>query len=112
MNNRIGICHWSIPDRQGEAGLALAAQVGLDGVELDMGSYEDGLPLSLAETVLKYRAWREQYGLAYPSLAVNALCQHGMAVPESRREVETCLSKAVETAVALDIPNRDSQVIT
>ena len=46
MNMQLGICQWSIPAKGAEKQLALAAQVGLSGVEPDLGSYEQDFPLS------------------------------------------------------------------
>ena len=104
MNIQIDICQCSIPVQDAEKSIAFAAQLGLEGVEPDLGSYEQGFPLSHAEEQAKYRAWRERLGIAYPALAVNALCQYGMSVAASRPIAEMAIARTVETAVALDIP--------
>lgn len=38
-----GICSWCIPTDQ-EAACGRAAEIGLDGMEIDLGSVEDGCP--------------------------------------------------------------------
>lgn len=104
MTLKLGICGWSIPAEGAAARIQMAAAAGLGAVELDMGKYEDGLPLSQPEVQVEYTALREQWGIVYPALAVNALCDYGMSVPADRPVVEEAISKAVDTALALDIP--------
>ncbi len=104
MSMRIGICQWSIPVSEPEECLSLAAELGLEGVEPDLGRYEDGFPLTHKIEQVKYKLWRERYGIVYPALAVNALCQYGMSDAASKSIAETAIAKAVDTAVALSIP--------
>ena len=40
-----GICSWCFPADQ-ETACGLAAEIGLDGMEIDIGAIEDGLPLA------------------------------------------------------------------
>ncbi|TFG71204.1 MAG: hypothetical protein E4H27_05100 [Anaerolineales bacterium] len=104
MNIQLGICQWSIPAKDAKKQLALAAQVDLAGVEPDLGSYEQDFPLSHKDMQAQYKTWREQFGLVYPALAVNALCNYGMSQSASHAVANLAIAKAVETAVALDIP--------
>ncbi len=104
MKNRIGICQWSIPVQDTEESLAFAAKLGLEGVEPDLGSYAQAFPLSRIEEQNKYKIWRKNLDIVYPSLAVNALCQYGMSEPGSKKIAEAAIAKSVESAVALDIP--------
>lgn len=104
MNVRIGICQWSIPSVEPEKQLAMAAGIGLKGVEPDLGSYEDGFPLSRPELQQAYREWREAYALTYPAIAVNTLCTYGMSDPAARDTAFKAIEAAAEAAVALSIP--------
>jgi len=104
MTNRIGICEWSIPAATARERLALAACVGLTGVEPDLGSYEDGFPLSRPSVQEDYREWRDEFGLTYPAIAVNALCNHGMPDPGARAVAFRAIEAAAEAAAALEIP--------
>jgi sugar phosphate isomerase/epimerase len=102
--SKLAICQWSIPIDEPMNAICMAAELGLEGVELDLGPWEAGLPLARPEVRRSYAQWRERYGIAYPSLAVNALCQHGMSDPASRGVALTCIALAVETAAQLSIP--------
>ncbi|TFG72317.1 MAG: sugar phosphate isomerase/epimerase [Anaerolineales bacterium] len=104
MKTRIGICQWSIPVQNAEESLSFAAKLGLEGIEPDLGSYEQDFPLSRKEEQNKYKIWRENLGIIYPSLAINALCQYGMSDSGSKKIAELAIAKAVETAAVLDIP--------
>ena len=104
MRNTLASCHWGLPADGPMRGICMAAELGLDGIELDIGSYEAGLPLSRPEVRASFSEWRESYQVAYPSLAVNALCQHGMSEPGAGQVAQACIARAVETAAALGIP--------
>ena len=104
MTNRIGICEWSIPAATTRERLALAASVGLTGVEPDLGSLKDGFPLSKLGVQRMYCGWRDEFGLTYPAIAVNALCDHGMADPGARATAFQAIEAAAEAAAALVIP--------
>ena len=104
MDAKLGICQWSIPASDVETAFAMAVRVGLKGIEPDLGKVDAGFPLSKPDEKRRYAGLREQYGVVYPALAVNALCDYGMSDASARPVVEQALARAVETAVALDIP--------
>jgi sugar phosphate isomerase/epimerase len=104
MTVKLGICSWMIPVDEPEASIRFASEVGLKAVALELGSYEHDLPLSLKEEQGRYDAWRSQWDITYPALAVNTLCDHGMTDPSQRSVVEAIMNRAVEVALALDIP--------
>jgi sugar phosphate isomerase/epimerase len=103
---RVGICEWAFP-LAGPYGCKVAAEAGLDGMELDLGSYELGFPLSNPVIQEAYREAGAKWGISFPSIAVNTLCAYGMTNPENSREREialTAIYKGIDTASALKIP--------
>lgn len=72
---KIGAVAWGLP-----GGGAYAARVaklaGLDGIQLELGSYEAGYPLSQDEVLEGYGEDRERYGLEYPALVLNDVMVH------------------------------------
>lgn len=100
MTRNLGICIWCIPAANPEAQLQLAAAHGLQGIELEVGSHEEGFGLSVDD----YREWRDRWNLTYPSIGINALCRYGMAKPAHRKIVKQGLDAVVAAAAALDIP--------
>lgn len=103
---KIGICEWAMPGG-GRYGCKIASQVGLEGIELDLGDYERNFPLSHEEMQNAYLEASQQWGIEYPSIAVNALCKYGMINPvrSKKREIAMmAISRAIDTAHALNIP--------
>lgn len=100
MTRDLGICIWCIPASTPEEQLNLAASSGLRGIELEVGSYEDGFAFAPDG----YREWRDRWDLTYPSIGINALCRYGMSKPAQRKTVEQGLDAVVSAAAALDIP--------
>lgn len=103
---KFGICQWSFP-LDGPYACRIASQLGLEGIELDLGDYERNFPLSSKVIQQAYREAGEEWGISYPSIAVNALCNYGMTNPLSTKKGEIArlaLKKGVEAAQALQIP--------
>jgi sugar phosphate isomerase/epimerase len=104
--NKIGICEWAFP-LTGPYSCKIAAELGLEGIELDLGSYELGFPLSNRVVQQAYREAGEEWGIEYPSIAINALCVYGMTNPENseKREIAiTAIHKGIDAAESLKIP--------
>lgn len=106
MDLKYGICQWCMPG-DGMYAAKLAAQAGWDGVQLDLGTYERGMPLtqkSIQEGLLEDA---ERYSITYPSLVVNAVTVHSMS--KNRRDssegqiVYELIRKGVEVTEAMKI---------
>ena len=67
MNVKLGVCHWSCPI-DGPYALKMAAELGLEGVQLDIGSYERGFPLSVPSIQKVYMEYAEKYNITITSL--------------------------------------------
>jgi len=104
-NIKLGICQWAIP-LSGPYGCILAGDFGLEGVELELGEYENGLPLSKKTVKKIYKKIANNYNIEYPSLATNALLNYGLSnSPESEKGkvVKIIVDTAIETAEELGI---------
>lgn len=100
---KYGVCIWSLPETGPEA-CSMASRLGLEGIELDMGMWEDDLPLTGKALQQQFMEAGNRNSIEFMTLGVNALCFHGMSQPEKGDTVKRILSASVETALAMDIP--------
>jgi L-ribulose-5-phosphate 3-epimerase len=70
---KIGACDWTLGKRTDPSALEVAKKLGLDGIQVDLGSPEDNLPLRKPEVQQKYMQVRKETGIAISSLAIGAL---------------------------------------
>lgn len=102
---KLGIVEWALP-LMGPACVAWAAELGLQGIELEFGDFEKGFPLSNERIRNTYLDYGAKYGVAFPSLALNAFARNGMSQPRESGKglaaVET-IKKGIETAAAMKI---------
>ncbi len=106
MNYRIGIVEWAFPV-PGPYGLKIAADMGIEGMELDFGDYETGFKLSNPVIQKAYMECGSQFGVEFPSIALNALNAHGMRHGRNTYDgmiaVET-ICRGVQAAADMKIP--------
>lgn len=69
-NFKYGATQWGMPGN-GWYGVRLAAEAGLDGLQLELGSYERGYPLAQSQIQQAYLEESEKYGIQFPSLVLN-----------------------------------------
>lgn len=69
-NIKIGAVAWGLPGG-GVYASKIAVMAGLDGIQLELGSYEAGYPLSQREVIEGYGEDRERYGIEYPAMVLN-----------------------------------------
>ncbi|MCD8352111.1 MAG: sugar phosphate isomerase/epimerase [Planctomycetaceae bacterium] len=103
---KLGICEWSLP-LPGPAGLGIAAEMGLRGVELLLGEYEKSFPLSNPRIQAKYLEEAAKHSIEFPSIALNSMDNHGMSNPMESVDgviAVECLKKGVATAASMKIP--------
>jgi 2-epi-5-epi-valiolone 7-phosphate 2-epimerase len=80
---KLGVAEWSLPI-DGPWGCRIAADSGLDGVQLDVGDSSRGFPLTRKSAQDAWQQAASDAGIELISVAVNALCKHGMNVrPDS-----------------------------
>lgn len=70
---RLSMCDWSLGKMANVEGVALAAEIGLDGLEVSIGSEGDNLRLREPAVQEEYRAARDRYQIAFPSMAMGLL---------------------------------------
>lgn len=106
MEYKIGIVEWAFPF-PGPYGLKTAAELGIQGMELDFGDYETGYKLSNPRIRQAYLDCGKEYGVSFPSIALNALNAHGMSnnrgTADGMIAIET-IQKGIEAALAMEIP--------
>ncbi len=103
---KLGICEWAFP-LPGPGGLKIAAECGLRGMELDFGEFEKGYPLSNPRIQERYLECGAKHGIEFPSIALNALCAHGMSKPMESLDgtiAMDCLRKGINAAATMKIP--------
>ncbi len=72
---KIGACDWTLGKRTDPTALQLAKELGLDGIQVDLGNPQDDLPLRKPEVQQKYLEMRKATGIPISSLAIGALNQ-------------------------------------
>ena len=70
---RIGACDWSIGKMATPDALSVAKDIGLDGVQVSLGTEKDGMHLRQPEVQQRYRAATAATGVAVASLAIGEL---------------------------------------
>ena len=70
---KIGACDWSIGKLADPAALAVAKQIGLDGVQVSLGTLANGMHLRRAEVQQRYKDAAKKSGVEVLSLAIGEL---------------------------------------
>jgi len=102
---KIGICQWALP-MEGSYGSKLASELGLEGIQLDIGTNKRGFLLSNKFVQEAYLEFGKEFGISFPSIAIPELDNFSMLAPEGSRDREIAnkaIRKAIETAEAMKI---------
>lgn len=95
---RISACDWSIDKRNEVEALALAKKIGLDGVQVSLGSVENNMHLRQPEVQQAYKEAARKHGVQVSSLAIGELNN----VPyKSEPETEEWVSDSIDVAQAM-----------
>ena len=103
---QFGICEWCLPP-VGPSVCRLAAEYGLDGVALDLGSLREGLRLADPRIRAWYAEESRRTGVSFCALALNALSPFDLihkGLPETEAAIARMLDEAVAAAEDLRIP--------
>ena len=103
---QFGICEWCLPPI-GPSVCRLAAEYGLEGVALDLGSVNDGLRLSDPRIREWYMEESRETGVTFCTLALNVLfsfdlLHRGSEAQEA--EIRSIFAEAAKAAAAMGIP--------
>ena len=97
---RIGACDWTLGKRADPSSLEFAKQLGLDGVQVDFGGPEEGLPLRRPEVQRQFLEAAKLHGMEIGSLAIGALNN----VPyKNDSRAEEWVSDAVDVCSAMGL---------
>ena len=72
---KFGCVAWGLPGGEYFAP-QIAKEAGLDGIQLELGSYEWGYPLAQKQVQEAYLEERERLGIEYPSIVLNDVMDH------------------------------------
>ena len=97
---RIGACDWSIGKMADESGLALARDIGLQGLQVSLGSVRDDFRLRQKEVQQRYLAASRETGVKISSLGIGELNQYPY---KSDPRAEEWVSDSIDVAKALDV---------
>lgn len=103
---QLGICEWAFP-LTGPAGIRMMPHYGVELVQLDLGPYELGLPLSVPEIQEAYRQAAKASGVKLHSIGCSDLGLYGMTnPPESEKGAiaREIIQKGIDTAAAMHVP--------
>lgn len=101
---KFGICSWSLPAKNIVETCKLSHEIGLEGIELDLGKLEEGLPLSQPEMQQKLKEEGTRWQIQFSTLGANTLCDHGLSQAEKEPVVRSILETLVQTAADMAIP--------
>ena len=97
---RIGACDWSIGKSSDPGAFEVAKQIGLDGIQVNLGSEANNMHLRQADRQKSYRAESRKTGVSIASLAIGELNN----VPyKSDPRTDEWVWDAVEVAQNLDV---------
>ena len=106
MAVRLGICNWIMEAFLEPGCCAQLAALGIEGVQLDLGSVDEGFPLTRPDV---QRAWLEDaraHGVRVTGLMVNEVMRNGMTEAEgspARKVAEAALAAGVRAASAMGL---------
>lgn len=75
-NYKLGITQWGMPG-EGLYAIRIAKEAGLDGIQIELGSYENGYPMAQKCVRDKYLEDAIKHGIEFPSLVLNDLGVYG-----------------------------------
>jgi sugar phosphate isomerase/epimerase len=103
---KLGIKEWALPV-EGPWGCKIAAEVGFEGIQLDVGSYAHNFPKTKRCVQEAYLEAAAKYGIQYTSIDCNELDHYSMVAPKGYNEraiaFKTIIA-AIDAAAAMKIP--------
>ena len=106
IKNRIGICEWSLPI-DGPYACKFVGELGFNGLQLNIGDYERGFPMSKKFVQDAYLEMAQASMIEFPSLVTRVTDYYTMFVSKNEEEskiVRKGIEKAIESCVAMQIP--------
>lgn len=104
--NKVGICQWVLPI-EGPYLCKFVSEIGLDGIQLFIGEYERGFPMSDDYVQKSFLEEGEKYKIEFPSIALRETDYYSMMAPNGSKEREVVLSaikSSIDAAYLMKIP--------
>ncbi|HEC61528.1 MAG TPA: sugar phosphate isomerase/epimerase [bacterium] len=104
--NKIGICEWSLPI-DGPYASKLVAELGFDGLQINIGDYHRGFSMSRKLVQDAYLEMAEKSGIEFPSMAARVTDYFTMFSSrdeEESRIVRAGIAQAIDACQAMNIP--------
>lgn len=102
---KFGVTQWGMPGET-HYSVRIAKEAGLDGMQIELGSYESGYGLAQKYVMEKYLEDAEKYGMQFPSLVTNDLGVNGFVEgrnSEPGKIAYETMRIGIETAAAMKI---------
>jgi sugar phosphate isomerase/epimerase len=102
---KLGITEWSLPV-DGPYGCKIAANVGFEGIQLDVGSYERNFPKTKKVVQDAYLEAAEKFCITYTAIGCNELDNFNMVACKGSKERAIALraiTSAIDAAAAMGI---------
>lgn len=122
MENKFGICEWSMPVMGSEA-IKIAAKTGFDGIQIgEAGGRLESFPLNNISMQQSYKEAAEKYNIKLHSLNLGALLREGTLnrSPNSKegrfaresilRAIEACNALGIKTVVITADPSNEAEL--
>ncbi|MGN1014500.1 MAG: sugar phosphate isomerase/epimerase family protein [Butyricicoccus sp.] len=103
---KLAVPEWCLPG-DNVFSIRMAAELGLDGVQIEAGFYDTGFKLGHKRVLELYKETAEQYGISLISIVMNDLNNHGLRNGRGTEYGDIAyegLEIALDAAAALEIP--------
>lgn len=105
MNIKYGITQWSLPGN-GLYAIKHVAELGLDGMQLELGTYDEGYYMAQKKLQDDYLDDAKKYNIEFPSIVLNDLMKHGFVWPKESDDYKIAmetLERGLAVAEAMGI---------
>ncbi|MGI5849813.1 MAG: sugar phosphate isomerase/epimerase family protein [Christensenellales bacterium] len=106
MDVKLGVTQWSLPGN-GMCAVRIVADAGLDGLQIELGSYELGYPMAQPRMQDMYLDEAAKYGISFPSIVLNDINIYPMIADKDSEKYKIgmdMLKTAVQVADRMKVP--------
>lgn len=101
LNLKVGACDWSIGQSSNPKGIAIAKKIGLDGLQVNLGSIANKLHLRDNSVQQEYLQLSKEWGIPISSLAIGELNNYPY---KSDPQTELWVADSIDVAQAMNLP--------